>query len=512
MLPDMTTDATVTQLRRVWFPFAPLPASIFAAVILLMASAFVVGQTLLLRVDWWWADELFTIWATAPDQSFSSFWQRVAPDPTPPLYYLTLYSLRRFIDLPIQNLRLETFGLNLGFMMATAIIVAAASRRANITRLGLWGIGAFFLSGCAFNFAPEARAYCLALCVVFVAAWGAAITVTRADAGWSWRRFVALGVIAAFIHAFAAIACGALAAGVMAAGLTERRRNLVPPGLALGLAAVLGCIARVLIAGPTQAIFAPDWITFTPHDVYVAANTVGQIEIGGWFAGAILAIMLGSAFFCRQTSGLASCFLVALGAFFVLPIMASLIHPMFVGRYLLIGGPLLLVFIIFLAGAGQNAARTAMPLVFTGGAIAFLSLSSLSGFANAYALTRSKPGWFGADLVTSLAVGCTAHSIHVSGRIGNPAGSGVYALFVPLPVDLFVNATLATTPWLRAADDACPVLGWAEHVSKSDDPGYPANASDDELLAQLKISAEPGTVEIQRHAYGYVVLKAMSRQ
>jgi hypothetical protein len=483
-----------------------VPVSVCAAMVVLAAAMFAVGEMRLLRINSWWADELFTVWATAPDQGVLSVWQRIAPDPTAPLYYLALYLLRRVIDPPIQGLRLETFGLNVGFMMAAALVVVVTSRRAGITRLGLLGIVAFLLSGCAFSFAQEARAYCLALCAVFVTAWGVAMIVTQADAGWSWRRFAALGFISAFIHAFAALACGALAAGVVATGLAERRGDLLRPGLALGLAAVLGCVARVLIAGHTHELFTLAWIRFTQHDVYVAANHVSQIEVGGWPARALVALLAGSALLHRQTHRLACCFLVALAMFFLLPLIMSLVLPMFVDRYLLIGGPLLLVFITFLAGSAWRAAHATMPLVIGGGALAFLCLSGLSGFVAAYDLTQSKPGWVGADTVRPLAGGCPPRSIHVSGRTGNAAALEAYALLLPLPVDRFVDATLATTAWLPAAPAACPVLGWAEQVFKPDEPGYLAAASDEELLAALKIRAEPGQVDIKRHGFGYVVL------
>ncbi len=500
----MTAAAPSPSKSAVRLP--AVPVSVCAALVALAAATFAVGEMRLLRIDSWWADELFTLWATAPDQTFLSVWQRIAPDPTAPLYYLALYGLRRFIDPPIQYLRLETVGLNVGFMMAAAVAVAVASHRAGITRLGLLGIGAFLLSGGAFSFAQEARAYCLALCAVFVTAWSVAMSVARADAGWSWPRLAALGILSAFIHAFAALASGALAVGVIAAGLAQRRGDLLRPGLALGLGAVFGCAARVLIAGHTRELFTLAWIRFTPHDVYVAANNVSQIEIGGWQAGALVALLAGSALVTRRTRGLASCFLVALGVFFVLPLVASLVLPMFVDRYLLIGSPLLLVFITFLAGSAWRAARATMPLVIGGGALAFLCLSSLSGFGAAYELTQMKPGWVGADTVRPLAGGCPAGSIHVNGRTGNAAALEAYALLLPLPVDRFVDATLATTAWLPAAAAACPVLGWAEHVSKPEDPGYPATASDAELLAQLKIRAGPGQVAIKRHAAGYVVL------
>ena len=464
-------------------------------------GVFAAAQWRLLRIDSWWADELFTLWATAPHLGFAQTMQRIGPDPTPPLYYAVLRLLRQVIDLPIQQERLEILALNCGFMLAAGAAVLASARRHGLLRLGLLAMVGFALSGCALVFAPEARAYCLALCVVFTAAWAIGAAVTRPEAAWSLRRLGLIGLLAAFSHSFAALACGSLAAGAIAAGLLERRRDLRWQGFALGTSATAGCLLRLLLTTDAHAALTLDWISFTPASAWRALEGIYHMEIGSIAGLASLALAAAGALAARQTRGLAVCFLVAVTLSLGLPALASFVVPMFLDRYLMIGGPLLVVAAAFWTQARPGA----------GFALGFLLLSSMSGLAEASLRTESKLGWHGAAVVRSAAAACPAHSIRVTTAMLNAAGLENYALAAQMPADRFEDGTDPSTAWQEVTAGACPVLGWSEHAFSLVTPGYVANATDQELLARLKLTGTPGQFDILRHATGYVVMAKPSR-
>ena len=486
------------------------PIWLFCAALAGAGAAFAIAQTHLLQIDAWWADELFTLWATAPQLSLAEAARRIGPDPTPPLYYALLFLLRHGIDLPIQVERLEILALNCGLIAAAALAVLASARRSRLLRPALLAVTTFLISGCTLVFAPEARAYCLAVCVVFVAAWAVAAAITEPACAWSWRRLSLLGLLAAFSHSFAALACGSLAAGAITTGLMERRPGLTRQGFILGLSAVAFCLVRMLLSSDAHASLTLVWILFTPETAWRALNGVLRSEIGSLAGFAALVLAATCAFAARQTRGLTLCFLVAITLSLALPALASFVLPMFVDRYLMVGGPLLLVAAVFWTQAGPASGRTRLTASF---AAAFLMLSSISGIVDAYQRTLDKPGWHGAEIVRSAAAGCPAHLIHViahldaAGHLANAAGLENFGLVVPTLPDRFVDATDPQTPWQPAVTGPCPVLGWAEHVFDLVTPGYVAHASDQDLLAALKLAGSPGQYEIVRHATGYVVLR-----
>ena len=403
-------------------------------------AIFAAAQIHLMRIDTWWADELFTLWATAPQLSLAETILRIGPDPTPPLYYAALALVRRALDLTIQQERLEILALNCGFMAAAALAVLASAWRSRLVRPTLLAVTSFLVSGCTLVFAPEARAYCLAVCVVFVAAWAIAAAITDPVSAWSWRRLSALGLLAAFSHSFAALACGSLAAGAIAAGLLERRADLRGQGFALGSSAVACCLLRLLLTPDAHAVLTLDWIHFTPAAAWQALDAVYRVEVGSIAGFAALALAAAGALAARPTRGLAVCFMMAIALSLALPALASFALPMFIDRYLMVSGPLLVVAATFWTQAGPASGRARLTALF---AAAFLMLSSISGIAEASLRTQDKPGWQGAGIVRSAAADCPAHSIRVTahpdaaGHIANAARLENFALAVPMPAGPF---------------------------------------------------------------------------
>ena len=159
--------------------------------------------------------------------------ERIAPDTNPPLYYVVLYWVRWLIS----DDRTAILAVNIAAIMIAAGAVFVASRRAGLSRLAVCGIAAFGLSGPVLVYASEGRAYCPGFAVVFVASWYAALAIKDPHQRPVLASFVALGAVAALTHVYAALLCGVLGAGLLTFALFSHRRDLVGPGLALGLSA-----------------------------------------------------------------------------------------------------------------------------------------------------------------------------------------------------------------------------------------------------------------------------------
>ena len=475
------------------------------------SAVFVAAEVSINAVNGWWADELASLWASDPSLPFMrAFSERIAPDTNPPLYYVVLYCARWLIS----DDRTAVLAVNIASIMIAAGAVFAASRRAGLSRLAVYGIAAFALSGPVLVYTSEGRSYCLGLAAVFVASWYAALAIRDPHRRPVLASFIAIGAVAALTHVYAALLCGALGAGLLTSALFSHRRDLVGPGLALGLSASM--VFAIWVSMTWGSLSRVGWIEFSPRLVLRAAHDVEALTIGWLFNLFLLIALLVFGIRDRATRRFFITFGVAFTLFVLLPVVASFKQPIIVGRYWLLGASALTTLVTFAAwtwfSAGHRLAeRRKMRLVAASGALLFLCASTMHGVVAAPSQVDRKGIWKGAKMVRPLLDDCPVGAIHVStatGIDGNQYLSPEYLLWgfskmSGASPSLFADVELKSTPTVSPAMTPCPVLGWAENnwgVSQ---------ATDAQLLRFLKIDASPDEVDIRRHLTGFVVLKRL---
>ena len=483
-------------------------ANSWAADIFLSIAAvlFIAAQFAINDVNGWWNDELSALWASDTSVPFTSAYvNRISPDTNPPLYFSALYWTRLFIS----NDRAAILVLNAGCIVAAGLTVLAVSVRPRLTALAAIAFAAFVLSGPVLLFAAEGRAYLSALAVSFVASWCVALAIEAPDSRPSLVVFCALGALAALIHVYAALFCGALAGGLFVLSVLDKRwRSLVTSSLALGLSASL--TLGIWLLTVTGSIGRVGWIKFTPEAVSGAIWYVKEITVGNRMSALLLVVLLLFGIARKATRPIVFVFSLAFVLFIALPLLASLKQPMIMGRYWIIGAPSLIVLMAFLARSWWRELRDGTLMSPTSlavlGAGVLALVSSYSGFLAAKSFTASKPIWRGAEVTAPLLKECPEGSVHVaSGTISATRTSLHYfARMAGTSSALFLDAGADATPSLSVAAARCPVMGWAEHVLLGDD--FLIRATDAELLRLLKIDATPAEVDVRRHKSGFVVL------
>lgn len=457
---------------------------------------FVAAQAALAGVNGLWVDEIFSFWASDPALPLGQlFGERIFADSNPPLYFSLLRAARALFDDP----RAAFIAVDVLALAATAAFVLHAARRAGVLALGAWALALFLLSGPALCYFPEGRSYFAAMCVVFAAAWAGALALAEQGRGPPWAHFAALGALAALAHVFSGVFAGGLAAGLVLYALFGKRRDLLAPGLALGGATTL--VFAIWFIRASAYVGNVGWIEFTPAAILEAVWFVKSLAFGSNFALALLALLWGYGLWMRASRPMAALFAITFGLFAALPLAASFITPIIVGRYWLVGAPGLVVLTVFLAralfadGVTQRSDRSLIAFIGIG---AFVLVASVGGYLTAYKFTAEKPVWHGGDVVAPLIAGCPAQSVRVTGE---PPFLPAYAAMSGASTGLFLDATQPDAPVGEAEDGQCPVLGWGEHMPMD-------GAADAQLLQWLKLEAAPGEVRIWRSRSGYVVLRA----
>jgi len=463
----------------------------------LLLLIFAAEQISIARINDWWIDELFSLWASDPSLGFGAlFAARIAPDSNPPLYFSALH----FARVVIPHDQTAIYALNLTALAAAIAVVIHMCGRAAMLAPGLLGSGVFLLSGPVLRYIPEARSYFLAIAFVFAASWYAAMLIMQNR----WRPLlwlpVLLGAGAALAHLFAALACGVLAAGMLYAAFIQARRDIAVQSIVFGLSASLISLAWLGLAGaPTGNV---GWIKFSLQSMRVAVWELKELAFGSRVGLLAFAGLLAFGLIHRPTRVLTSAFCVPFFLFAALPLIISLKMPIIVGRYWMIGMPMAITLAALLAEAWYRQAgfslQWSIPSIGQGLAVLFFLSSSIGGFAAAHRFTATKPAWKGATVVAPLVKSCPAQSVRVLGA------TTLYALASDLSHTFFVDA--AGTNAATAIDSStCPVFGWAEHLGREDD--YLEHATDEQLLEDLHLTAPPEQYEIRRHGSGYVVLR-----
>ncbi len=491
----------------------------FTGVLVLCAAAiaFQVEVGAISRFNGWWNDELFSLWATDPAESFSTLLQqRILTDSNPPIYYLLLFATRLFVADP----RSAMLVLNDAVIGATVVILLLIGPDWRMRGFMLAGFAAFLLGGPALRYAVEGRSYATAMMLAGIASWLSVLALDRATRRPAWWGFALLGVAGPLTHVYAGLFCGCLAAGLVLCALLWRRRDLFVIGLAFGAATSLTMVLWFVLLG-AHAVGQMAWSQFTRASLIAAGWELKQLIFGSRLALAGFAAIFAAALAIRETRPLATLTGATLALFFALPCALSLEHPIIAGRYWLIGAPLVVVFLTAVAAAALSPAVLSpavlspaglsfdaarghghgRALVITGvGAVLLLLATDARGFVGARDFTADKPIWRGAALVAPLLSRCGPASVHVN------QVAPFFALAAHAPASVFVDVVPLPNDQQHASEGVgCPVLGWAEHVRQGDD--FLETASDGQLLDLLRIGESPDQVRIYRHKSGYVVLR-----
>ena len=453
-----------------WWPWAALVAS----VVFLAA-----GQFWLAPHYGWWNDEVYSLWASDPTGPA----QRLTGDSNPPLYYFLLRLARIIASDPRVAMLLVNGGALLascGFVLATARARARPERAALVCA---W----FIASGVTMFFFQESRAFFLGACLGLVAAWMATLHLEGTQPKRWALILAATGTAAAFTHFYAGLLTGCLGAALVAYGLAAGRRELVAPGLVLGIASTLAFALWFGVA--SQPLTRISWIRFTFAEVRDALWVVRSLTVGpAWMLLPIGAVFALGAMQKSLRPHLIV-FAVASALFVVLPLLISLKTPIIVGRYWCVGLALLAIpiaLVVDVLRANHRALQRA------GVALAALCAMSAAGFglATTHRFLIDEPVWSFADLVGVSARNCGPHSVSV------PGFEHLYATASGLPVSTFVAP--ARSPPQRSP--GCRIVAWAEDVP-ADVDAIP------DMLAFVGLPATEENLQLERTRTGFVLFR-----
>ena len=374
------------------------------------------------------------------------------------LFVLYLYRLA------IGEPRVAFIALNLTAFVAAGAIVIQSARRAGLFLAAIFALALFIISGPALTYAPEGRAYFMALCASLTIAWIAAQTVETGDQG---RTDLTLAVSAPSPRSSTPLprsVAGALGAGLFAEGLLRRRADLIRAGFALGAGATL--VFGVWLVFALSRISNLSFLEFTASAVKEAVWYVRKLAVGPNLMALAVATFLGVSALRRELWPLLRVFTIAAALFIALPVLTSFKTPLINGRYWLIGAPLLIVTLTFamrahiIAVLADRADRRALVTA-AFGALCLLAITAF-GFASARAFTETKPIWRGAR------ARARAHCQLPAGSVRVPRWGPIFAVASGAPEAVFLDLSAGPAAALDARAARCPVIGWAEHVLRGD--------------------------------------------
>ena len=454
-----------------------------------------IEQTVIARLNDWWVDELFALWASDRNIGFVELFRtRIAPDSNPPLFFSLLHGTR----LLISHDRIAVIALNLTTLVIGAGSILAIAWRSRYRDWVAFSVALFVLGGPLAAYLPEARAYCLAMTASYVAVMLSALAVMDAEHRPGWLPFAIVGVVAGLSHVFAALLCCSLAAAMIGVELVAGTYRPRASALALGVSAIASTFIWMLIwfwLGP--GTFAQvNWIPFTAAFVWESGvGALGLTYGAGWLA-VTFGFVVGVALIDRRSRRLAILIAVSAALFIIVPILISFRVPIILTRYWLIGSPLCLAPLALLIGLWRMKSEPAHAPIAAAAALIVISLP-LSFWAAAD-FVAAKPTWRGIPIVKAQLGTCGPNAIHV---LGFTPG---FALITHAPATTFVDARTLNES-VRTASETCNILGWSEHYVLRLGPDFMARATNAELLQLLKLAYTPDEVAIDRHASGFVV-------
>jgi hypothetical protein len=375
--------------------------------------------------------------------------------------------------------------------------------------------GAFFLvTAPALSYAPEGRAYVLAMAASLNAAFLAASCLAGGPAE---RRHIIVAALVAtvctWLHVYGALFCGSLGAALILVGLfAVDRGDIVRLGFAFSLSAVAAFAAWIAVAFPMFAKTAATgfWILFTRDEVIGALWTIKAYALGFNSAGIAGAVLIGASLLRPASRPMALVAAITGSLFILLPFVVSLHTVIFLGRYFLVGMPALFVLTMFVVRAHMLAlAGEARPGYHHGLALLgmlFLLAPVITGAFTASWHFKTRWDWRGIDVVEPLIGQCPEGQVRVLNTTLWYPGFG-YLLRGRLG---YVNA--ADAPVRDVADINCPVYGWAEHYRSKDDPLWALSVTVPEALAEFRLTNVRGLpLVLDRHYGGFVLRRAEAR-
>lgn len=450
-----------------------------------------------------WIDELFSLWAGSPQLSFGeAFATRILPDTNGPTYFSLVY-LAQMTGLEGRTAFIVLNFIVIGALLATILVRGWQTR---MSATALVSVAVTLASAPLLVYAPEGRVYGPAMALCAALAFAACSALSRNEARKGDLILVAvLAVLAAWMHVFAAIFSGALAAGLLAAGwLVSRRRDIVILGLVTGGATTLAFLVWMafafrLFSGTTA------WITFTPAVVFDSIWQMKQYLIGPLPGLVIAFALVGLSLIPKHSRAIALVLAITGVLFIAIPLAVSFKMPMFLARYLLVGGPALLVLFVFLtrshlmADAAPRLWRSALGAL---GVLFFVfPLMQAVPVASGQFATRSD--WRGNEAVLPAIANCPAGEIRAHSTVQLTFGFDHYlkGRLKPLLTE--------DAPVRDVSQIDCPVYGWAEHVI--DDPlglDWYQTADVAHVLGQMKLTNTTGIpLKVIRHRGGVVLAR-----
>ena len=405
-------------------------------------------------VNRWTLDELYSIWASDPSIGFADvFTHRILTDTPPPFFYSALFWTRHLIG----NERAAILLLNLTALAVALIAINIASWRAGLLGWALAAGAAFLLSGPVLRYVPEGRSYFMALSVTFVASWYCALAIEVPDKRPHLLSFGLIGLIGASIHLYAALFCACLGGGLVGVSLLFKRRDLLAPGLVLGISACV--ITGLFLPLAIGSIDKVRWTALSFQAILSAYWEVRTLTLGSHPAVLLLSVLFAAGLVLPATRPLTVAFALMLFLFFLFPILASLKKPIIGGRYWLIGAPSIIVFVLFMTRAFfvRGADRPGARLYWVGALVglSFLAVTGVNGFFVARADTAKKEDWSGAAIVAPLLQHCAPGSVHVYTSWGFVPG---FAFLAHAPEDLFIAINSPENAWIEAEDSSARFL------------------------------------------------------
>lgn len=449
-----------------------------------------------------WVDELFTFWAGDPRLSFAeAFSKRILPDSNAPIYFSLIYLVQA------AGFEGRAAFVVLNFIAIGSLLALIIQRgwRTGTLATAMTAVAIILVSGPMLAYAPEGRVYGLSMGICAVLAFYGGGVVVGEQAG---RRELVLSaifaVLAAWTHVFAAIFAGSLGVALIALGcLVLKRRDLIVLGLTIGVATTLAMIVWLAFALPLFT-GTTSWTTFTPRDVFNALWTFKELMAGPTLAMLAGAAFIGLSLLMKRSRAISLVLVITGGLFFVIPLLISLKMPMFVGRYLLVAAPAMLVLMVFVLRshlvdrAPAPAWRKLAPAL---GAL-FFSASTTQGMSSAATAIAARHDWRGHQAVLQAADQCPEGEIRTLFSYPQQFGFEYYlrGKLTPVPAN--------TAPGRDIATIDCAVHGWAEVYT------HPVHGSDWHKTADLAqvldaFNLTNGTnlpLHIARHEGGLVLM------
>jgi hypothetical protein len=500
---DLRTRATgVTRAGWTWLCDNPLAWS--GALLAVALAVFVVFEASVIPGMGFWVDELFSFWAGDARIPFAeAFSTRILPDSNAPIYFSLIYL--------VQGAGLEGRAafLVLNFIVMGSLLALLIERgwRMGMLATALSAVAVLLVSGPLLTYAPEGRVYGMAmvLCAVIAFCCGGVVAGFKVGRGELILAAV-LAVLGAWMHVFAAVFAGSLAAALVMVGwLLLRRSDVVALGFVMGSATILACILWLTFAFPLFT-GSTSWMTFTPKDVFDAVWTFKE-HVAGPLAGALACIaFVGLSLLFKHSRAMALVLCITGALFFAIPVAISFKMPMFVGRYLLIAGPGLLVLLLFVLRA-HLVERSASPSwrnrLAALGALFFVFPITQGMPAAAYSITN-RHDWRGSEIVVPAIDQCSAGEIRTLFAYPRVYGFEYYLDGRLTPV----IAGAAPVRDLSTID--CPVYGWAEEYKDVELGGdWYKTADIPKVLSLFRLTNTNNLpLEIIRHEGGLVLARA----